>query len=211
MVAVGRPRRADLDGVILTATADLLVKGGLAAAGVDAIAARAGVGKASIYRRWSSRDDLILDALLVCTASSLKIPEQMSAVEALEFHVAELAGVLSEPRIGPLLRALTARAQADDALAGRLRERWILPRRTVARQLVDRALHEGSVDPGVDVELLLDELVAPHYFRLIYGLPALSREAVAVSVRQVLRGAGVRDHGEGASVQDLSGTTGDGH
>lgn len=210
MVSPGRPRRSELDVVILRATADLLMEGGLTAASIDAIASRAGVGKASIYRRWPSRDELILDALLDRTADSLQIPEGMSALGALEFHMAELARVLSRPRIGSLLRALTARAQTDEILAEQFRERWILPRRSIARELVDRALREGSVAADIDVELLLDELVAPHYFRLLYGLPPLSPQAVAVSVRQVLHGAGpVHDLGPDRPASTPGPTTGE--
>lgn len=184
----GRPRDADLDVHILSATEDLLVNGGLGAATVDAIAARAGVGKASIYRRWHSRDALILDALHDHTEGSLQVPDGVTGLAALEVHVIELASVLADERIGPVLRALTSRALIDEGLASEFRERWIRPRREVARQLAGQAIAAGELAADLDIDLAIDQVIAPLYLWLVYHRGSLDADSARTRFRLALEG-----------------------
>src|SRR5215208_2909810 len=71
----GRPRRADADQAILTATVELLGEVGVAGFSMDLLAQRAGVGKATIYRRWPSKETLILDALRM-TSTPIPVPDE---------------------------------------------------------------------------------------------------------------------------------------
>lgn len=188
----GRPRDADLDVHILCATEDLLVNGGLGAATVDAIAARAGVGKASIYRRWTSRDALILDALHDHTKNSLQVPSGVTGLAALEVHVTELASILADERIGPVLRALTSRTLTDDGLAAEFRERWIRPRREVARELARQAIEAGELSGDTDVDLAIDMVIAPLYLWLVYHRGSLDADSARTRFRLALEGLAPR-------------------
>ncbi len=190
----GRPRDAELNSHILRATQELLVHGGLGEATVDAIAARAGVGKASFYRRWPSRDALILDALHDHTRDSLQVPTGVTGLAALEVHVMELTSILTDERIAPVLRALTSRALTDDALAAEFRERWIAPRRAVAHELARQAVDAGELRPRVDLDLLIDQFIAPLYLRLVYHRDALDPDTARTRFRVALEGARAQPH-----------------
>jgi AcrR family transcriptional regulator len=165
----GRPRSESCRQAILAAAGELMLEGGLAAASIEAIAARAGVSKATIYKWWSSRNAVALDGFLAQVSDSLAIPEGSTTVEALEFQLDALLRLVRDTEVGPLLRALAAAAQSDPDLARALRERWLAPRRAVTAEIVRVAIARGDIRADVDVPLVLDQLFAPIYHRLVFG------------------------------------------
>jgi AcrR family transcriptional regulator len=184
----GRPRSEKARLAILAAAGDLMLSGGLAAATMDAIAARAGVGKATIYKWWPSRGAVALDGFLDRVSGTLAIPEGLPTSEALTWQLGALITLLRDTTAGPLMRALVAAAQSDPDIARSLRERWLAPRRAVALEVLRSGIERGEIRPETDLEAALDELYAPVYYRLFFGHGLLDDELAATMVRQLLDG-----------------------
>lgn len=184
----GRPRSETARRAILTAAGDLMLSGGLGAATMDAIAARAGVSKATIYKWWPSRGAVALDGFLDRVAGTLAIPEGVSARDALTWQIGALVTLFRDTAAGPLMRALVSQAQSDPDIARSLRERWLAPRRAVTMDILRAGVERGEILPGLDLEAVMDELFAPVYHRLFFGHDALGDDLAATLVAQVMRG-----------------------
>jgi AcrR family transcriptional regulator len=184
----GRPRSEKARQAILAAAGDLMLSGGLAAATMDAIAARAGVGKATIYKWWPSRGAVALDGFLDRVAGTLAIPEGLATAEALSWQIGALVTLFRDTTAGPLMRALVAAAQSDPDIARSLRERWLAPRRAVALEVLHCGVERGEIRAGIDFEAALDELFAPVYYRLFFGHDSLDDDLAATIVGQLLSG-----------------------
>jgi AcrR family transcriptional regulator len=173
---------------ILAAAGQLLLEGGLPACTMEAIAARARVSKATIYRWWPSRGAVALEGILEETRDSIEIPEGLSTQEALRFQINGLIGLFRDSRCGPLMRALIAQAQSDDDIARALRERWLGPRRAVAAAVIRSGIERGEVRTDVDVPVAADQMFAPVYYRLVFGHDRLDAELADRLVEQVMIG-----------------------
>jgi AcrR family transcriptional regulator len=184
----GRPRSETARLAILAAAGDLMLTGGLAAATMDAIAARAGVGKATIYKWWPSRGAVALDGFLDRVAGTLAIPEGISTQEALTWQVAAVVTLFRDTTAGPLMRALVAAAQSDPDIARSLRERWLAPRRAVTLEVLHCGVERGEIRADIDFEAVTDELFAPVYHRLFFGHSPLDDDLAATIVGQLLTG-----------------------
>lgn len=184
----GRPRSEKARLAILAAAGDLMLTGGLAAATMDAIAARAGVGKATIYKWWPSRGAVALDGFLDRVAGTLAIPEGFSTQEALTWQVGALVTLFRDTTAGPLMRALVAAAQSDPDIARSLRERWLAPRRAVTLEVLHCGAVRGEIRADIDFEAVMDELFAPVYYRLFFGHSPLDDDLAATLVGQLLTG-----------------------
>jgi AcrR family transcriptional regulator len=187
----GRPRSETARLAILAAAGDLMLSGGLAAATMDAIAARAGVSKATIYKWWPSRGAVALDGFLDRVAGTLAIPEGSATPEALTWQINALVTLFRDTTAGPLMRALVAAAQSDPDIARSLRERWLAPRRAVTLDILRSAVERGEIRAGVDLDAVTDELFAPVYHRLFFGHGPLDEGLAAALVGQLLDGISV--------------------
>ncbi|WP_375502730.1 TetR/AcrR family transcriptional regulator [uncultured Jatrophihabitans sp.] len=189
----GRPRSEQARVAVLEAAGDLLLEGGLAAAHVEAIAGRAGVSKATIYKWWPNRGAVVLDGFLERVRHSLAIPEGLRTVAALEFQIGELVALFRDPRIGSALRGIASEAQSDPELARAVRERWLAPRRAVTTAVLTAGVAAGDLRPDLDVELVMDQLYGPLYFRLMFGHGPLPDDLAHRLVNQLLHGIGHQD------------------
>jgi len=184
----GRPRSEKARQAILAAAGDLMLSGGLPAATMDAIAARAGVSKATVYKWWPSRGAVALDGFLDRVGGTLAIPDGLSAAEALTWQIDALIQIFRDTTAGPLMRALVAVAQSDPDIADALREQWLVPRRAVARDTLRSGVQRGELRDGLDLEAILDELFAPVYYRLFFGHAPLSDDLAATMVAYLIPG-----------------------
>ena len=184
----GRPRSERARQAILAAAGDLMLSGGLGAATMDAIAARAGVGKATIYKWWPSRGAVALDGFLDKVAGTLAIPAGLTSADALAWQLDALVTLFRDTTAGPLMRALVAAAQSDPDIARSLRERWLAPRRAVSLEILRAGVARGELRPGLDYEAVLDGLFAPVYQRLFFGHAELSSDLATSLVRQTMAG-----------------------
>ncbi len=150
---------------VLEATFDELVERGIEGFSVAAVASRAGVHESSVYRRWNTREDLIVDALLARSAAEIPMPDTGSVHRDL----VELAGLLSRYLSSPLgsaLARMSALAVEDESLA-RARADFIASRFSAMRVVIDRAIDRGELPPHADARLALEMLVAPLHVRTI--------------------------------------------
>src|SRR5512140_1933397 len=154
----GRPRSQEADRAILTATVDLLAERGLAAMSIEEVAARAGVGKTTIYRRWPSKGLLARVRAVTQTA------------------------------MGPMLTGLIAEAQHDPELRGAWRDRVLEPLRQQHRVMLDRAIARGEIAASVDRDVVLDLFFGAAEHRLLLGHLPRTGEFITEVVDAILTG-----------------------
>jgi AcrR family transcriptional regulator len=188
----GRPRSEQSRRAILEAAGDLMIEGGLNAASIEAIAARAGVSKATIYKWWPSRGAVALDGLLDRVQHSIAIPEGATTVEALRYQLDELIKLFRDTECGPIMRAIISEVGSDPDLAKAVRERWLAPRRAVAFEVIRKGIERGDLQPDLDVDVAMDQLYGPLYYRLMFGHAPLPRTLAETLVTQLLAGIGLR-------------------
>jgi AcrR family transcriptional regulator len=157
---------------VLEAADDLLVERGYAGVTIEGIAARAGVAKQTVYRWWSSKVDVLLDAFIEDMAEDLPLPDHGDLGADLRGHLAGLAGFLTRSDAGAVFRALIGQAQHDPELAVRLRDDYLGRQRARDRVPLLRAVERGELSPDLDVDAAVDQLVGPIYYRvLVTGEP----------------------------------------
>ena len=185
--AVGRPRDPKLDAAITDATLELLADIGYAALTIEAVATRAGVGKATLYRRWPGKVQLVIDA--VRTLSEQPDPDTSAGVrdelvELLE-AVRRKSGSSLAGRIFP--RLIGASADNPEFMRS-YREQVLDPRRDRFRAALLRGVEQGLVRTDVDTDHAIDLLVGPMAYRnLIRNDPAPGPDLAARIVDDVLR------------------------
>lgn len=184
----GRPRSERARLAVLAAAGELMLEGGLTAATVEAIADRAGVSKATIYKWWPSRGAVALDGFLAHAQETITVPEGMSTPEALRYQVRALVRLFRDTPSGPLMRALVSQAECDPAIARAVRERWLAPRRAVTAEIVHAGIATGEFRSDVDPAVACDQLFAPIYHRLIFGHEPLDDELADRLVDQAVTG-----------------------
>ena len=184
----GRPRSEAVRGKVVRAAAELALDGGSGAATVDAIARRAEVSRTTIYKWWPSAAAIVLEGLLDAVRDSITRPPGSTTVQALVHHVGALFGLLADPAVGPLLRNVIAASASDPAIERALMEQWIEPRRAAVAVTLREAVAAGELPPDTDVEMAVDALVSPPYYRLMFGMAPLDDEAVNELVQTVWRG-----------------------
>jgi AcrR family transcriptional regulator len=177
----GRPRSEQADRAILAAAAEVLAERGLAGMSIEEVAARAGVGKATIYRRWNSRGTLALDAFLADFQSQQPLPDTGSLRGDLLAALRAWIRSVTRTSAGPILAGLVAEAQRDPGLAQAWRDRVIERLREQHRIMLDRAAGRGEIPADTDYEVVLDLLFGAAYHRLLQGhQPLTDRFARAV-------------------------------
>jgi AcrR family transcriptional regulator len=177
---------------VLAAAGELVLDGGWAAATMEGIAARAGVSKRTLYKYWPSRGAVALEGFMRSAATSLSLPENASAAESLEVLVVAAVELFTQTPGGPLMRSLIADAQSKDEIALALRDQWLRPRRAVAADLIRKAMGDGEFRADLDVEVVLDLLFAPVYYRLLLGHESLDHPFAVATVRHLVAGLAPR-------------------
>ena len=156
----GRPRSPDAGRAILRATVDLLAEEGYGGLTMEGVAARAGVGKATVYRRWPSKSALVVDAVAACREPGCQAPGTGSARDDLLTYVRNLRDHLRTSDAGRVLPALVAELAHNQELAETFREEVVQPRRARVLQAVRRGVERGEVRADADPELVADAVVA---------------------------------------------------
>lgn len=164
---------------VLEAADDLLAERGFAGVTIEGIASRAGVAKQTIYRWWSSKAEVLMDAFAEDAAEDLAPPDRGSLATDLTEHLARLAGFLGCSDAGRVFVALIGQAQHDAGLAATFRARWLDAQRERDRLPLERAVARGELPAGLDLDVELDQLLGPIYYRLLVTGDAVSPEFVA--------------------------------
>jgi AcrR family transcriptional regulator len=171
-------RTEDRTRAIMRTTLELAQEIGYAKLSIEAVAARTGVGKHTIYRRWPSKGALFLDAVLTSHETGLDYPDTGDIVADLRQQIHAAVDLLGRPPLGPLYQALVGEAQHNPSVAAALHERFIRPQtdRTVAR--LRRAQQQGQLSPEFDLDVAMDILSGPLYFRFLITQEPLTHEYV---------------------------------
>ncbi len=125
---------------------------------VEGISVRSGIAKTTIYRRWPNVGAIVMDAFLAEVTRLAPIQTRATA---------RLLARAYRGRLGKILRSLLGRAQADENLREAVRNRWVEPRRQVAREIVRKGIESGELRAGLDPDVVLDALYGPFYHRLL--------------------------------------------
>jgi AcrR family transcriptional regulator len=162
----GRPRDEDVTRQIRDAAMELGLESGFDGLSIEAVAAHAGVGKTTIYRRWRNVWSIVADAVLDDVAKLAPLQEQSTARGSLAASMRLAARYFRGPR-GKVLRALIGRAQVDRTLHKALIEQWLLARRNVTRAFVRQGIARGELRPDLDPDIVIDALYGPLYHQLL--------------------------------------------
>jgi AcrR family transcriptional regulator len=167
----GRPRRADASEAILDATLQLLADRGFHATTMDAIAARAGVGKNTIYRRWVAKDDLIIDAFSHFVAPLELRRDGDDLYGRLREYARSLERIYADPLASRLLPGLLGELQRNPAFASAYAERVLKPIRDPLVALLEHARERGELRrrPGAGRRPPRRPRLLPHDLRVRLG------------------------------------------
>ncbi len=165
---VGRPRSERARRAILRAANELLESEGFAAVTVEAIAERARVSKATVYRWWPNKAAVVMDGFLSTVSSEVPFPHTGHAREDIRLHMRRLTEAFSG-KIGRTVAALIAEGQSDPELAEALRSRWLSVRRAEAREILELGIESGELRGDLDPEVAVDVIYGPIYYRMLVG------------------------------------------
>ncbi|MEM9908454.1 MAG: TetR/AcrR family transcriptional regulator [Cyanobacteria bacterium P01_D01_bin.44] len=183
---IGRPRSVESERAILSAAWDLLQKNSVRKVSIEAIAREAGVGKTTIYRWWPSKAALIVDAFLAQVETVLPFPEADTAAEALAQQMAKLVEVF-QGDVGRIVAQIIAEGQCEPGALESFCDRFLIPRRNAARQVIIGGIESGEFDASLDPDLAMDILYGPIYYRLLVKhLPLTEPFAAELSQRAIL-------------------------
>jgi AcrR family transcriptional regulator len=185
----GRPRDARADEVILEAAAKVLAECGPGGFTVDAVAGKAGVGKATIYRRWPSRSDLMLETAKQA-GMGITDPDTGSVRDDMVHVLSMLAAKLTGSVAGRLMPALIAEASVNPEMSRTLAV-FVDERRRMSASIVRRAVARGELPDDTDVDRVVDMGAGPIFYRTLVARHPLDRDEVADLVDAVLRSAGL--------------------
>jgi AcrR family transcriptional regulator len=161
----GRSEEARM--AVLEAADDLLVERGFASVTIEGIAARAGVAKQTIYRWWPSKIDILFDSLVTDAAEYFTLADHGDLGADLRDQLSQLAAFLSKTDEGAVFRALAGQAQHDPAVAARFESEFVARQRDRDRAAFLRARDRGQLPAGTDIDLAIDQLVGPVYYRVL--------------------------------------------
>ncbi|MGD0700048.1 MAG: TetR/AcrR family transcriptional regulator [Trebonia sp.] len=185
----GRPRSETAHRAVLAAAAELLLDHGLHAVSMDAVAERAGVSKATIYRWWPKKEILALDMLftewLAVTPQHYESGVLRSDLTALLLAWSRLS---SGRPYGRVVAALLAQARTDPVFSAEYQRRMLEPRRNQARMIFAHAIARGEIPGETKIEVAIDLLYGPLYHRLLHGHAPLDDQFVDDVVDMALRG-----------------------
>lgn len=185
----GRPRSQKAHQAVLDAAAELLLDQGLSAVSMDAVAKRAGVSKATIYRWWPTKESLTLDALYTEWDTTPTHPRDTGSLRGdlltLLRPWARRAGTRPYARV---IAALLTEVHTDPAFADEYRQRVVEPRREQARTVFHRAIDRGEIPADTNIEVAIDLLYGPLYHRLLHGHAPLGDRFVKDVVDMALHG-----------------------
>jgi len=174
------------DGAILDATLRLVGSVGLGGLTMDAVAATAGVSKATIYRRWSSKESLVLDAWMACFTDDT-IPDTGRLEDDLVTILGGLRDNISKGLVARVLPQMVAASQVNDELARAYRQ-FVLNRRRRTSAVLNRAIERHELPAGLDLDLVQDMLVGPLFYRTLLSGEVSDDDLVATVVHTVLGG-----------------------
>ncbi|HYA49985.1 MAG TPA: TetR/AcrR family transcriptional regulator [Streptosporangiaceae bacterium] len=187
----GRPRSEQADQAIIDATLSLFAESGPEGLCIERVAAKAGVGKATIYRRWPGKEDLLLDAI---TALKAPMPEPAgrSAREDLVTLLGGMCRETADPRRARQFALLLGEGSKYPRLMARYAETVLEPRREVIRTVLRQGIATGELRPDLDVDAALFMLIGAVVARRGHKQHPVPPEYAERVVDELLRGLAAR-------------------
>jgi AcrR family transcriptional regulator len=168
-VRKGRPRSDRVHRAILDAFREVLSEDGFANLRLEHVAARAGVGKAAIYRRWASKEALAQELLAELAAPHIAVAAaDDTRTELLDAVLNPMRAVTDTP-FGPVIRALLSQIAVNPTLGDPFRATVVQARRNEIARVIGRGVARGDLRPDADADVATELLVGPVYFRLMFG------------------------------------------
>jgi AcrR family transcriptional regulator len=184
---IGRPRDERAGRAILSATRELMAENGVHDLRVDDVASRAGVGKATIYRRYRSKDELVT-AAVAGLVSEIRVPDtgrtRADLLALMRGAVAVYRGSVEAAVMPSLVDAISRNPE----LARRVREEFLVRRRAALRPVLERGIERGDLRDDTDLELALDVLGGPLFYRLLITGGPIDEQLAEGVVELILRG-----------------------
>jgi AcrR family transcriptional regulator len=182
----GRPRSVEADEAILDAAIDAFVELGWNGLTIEGVAARAGVGKATIYRRYESRTDLLFAAARRLAQERNPVPDTGALRSDLLAMVESFVAMMGSTRHGQAIPEMVAATAKHPELTEPYRE-FLSDRRNAWRTAIARGIERGELPAGVDRELMVDELVGPLFYRALVSHEPIDAAYMDRLVDSVLR------------------------
>jgi AcrR family transcriptional regulator len=184
--APGRRRSDRAHQAILQATMEVLSQEGYRDTTIEAIAARAGVGKKTIYRWWPSKAAVVLEAITVYAEVNAPFSDTGSLQgDLLTYFERSFPGL--QGKAGTALSGLAAEAQLDPEFASEFQRMFIVPRKEALIALLQRGVDKGEIAPDTNLDVLADLIYGAKWYRLLlYPAPldeAFAREIVELIMR----------------------------
>lgn len=166
--SAGRPRSETSRRAVLNATLMLLKTTTVRSLTIEAIAEKAGVGKTTIYRWWSSKTAVVIEAFIDVMLPSTPMPQTASAGEAISQHVAL---VIRQYRgeLGRIVAEILAEGKSEPAVLEEFRRVFFHNRREAVRDIIQRGVRSGEFGQDLDIDTAIDAIYGAIYFRLILG------------------------------------------
>jgi AcrR family transcriptional regulator len=173
----GRPRDARRDQAILAATLDLLNEQGYGRLTIEGVAAKAGVGRPTIYRRWPSKPALVVAALVQVPGLAVPVVNTGSLRRDLIAVQRHQIALMSSPDSRRITAGLVADLATDPELAETYVDQYVAPRRAAVWKVLQRGIDRGELRADVDLEFIYDLLIGPLFMRAVVWGQALPRDA----------------------------------
>jgi AcrR family transcriptional regulator len=186
--AIGRPRDARADRAILEATLELIAELGVYEFRTEDVAARAGVGKGAIYRRYGSKDELFAAAIASLVSDEIVVPDTGSTREDLLFLMREAVELYRGSLAARLMPNLIGAMAQKPELANAVRGGFLAGRRAALGEVLRRGVERGDLRPDLDVEFALDVLGGPLFYRLLVTGGPIDEQLAAGVAELILRG-----------------------
>ncbi|KQS91223.1 MULTISPECIES: TetR-like C-terminal domain-containing protein [unclassified Rhizobium] len=181
----GRPQSEEAQRRVLHAAHEILMTEGFGRLTIEAVAARSGVGKPTIYRSWANAQELAMAALLVTSPAETQV-DGATAQAALGAQMRALVTAFATTRGRQITMALAA-ADPESEFTKAFRNQVILSSRAAGRDILEQAAARGEIAPPPDLEALLDMIYGPVFFRLLVGHQRVSPEFGDTIVNIALR------------------------
>jgi len=183
----GRPRDEAARRRILKAALDLMDETAFPQVTAEAIAERAGASKATVYRWWPNKSAVVIEAFREAVVPQLPLRDTGSLRDDLTTQACNFARVLSG-RAGRMLRSFVVAARSDPEVAAAFRSIWSDPRRMEAKEMLRRKQSRGQLRRNADLDLVLDSLYGPLYYRFLVKNEPPSQKYAEALAEQVIQG-----------------------
>ena len=188
----GRPRSEAARIAILAVAYEQLVTQGPGRLTVEAVAAKAGVGKPTIYRYWPNARALEMAAMLEQPAPDTNVQVGQSAIVDLQAQLEKVVAIFAEKR-GRQMTQMIAASESDSELSKQFRNTVILRCREEGRAILERAIEDRHLRSDISIEIALDMIYGPLFYRLLVGHAPLDAKFAGDLVATALAGLALNE------------------